>query len=83
MAISHMAIQKYIQSIKNVDDLSKGMTIARERMVDDAPELTSVVTEIAGHYCAGDAVAVRFALQGAGVLRALHIGVDRQLAAAE
>lgn len=54
---------------------------AKERMLEDAPNLADTVAEIIGYHFDHDKVAVDFALQGAAAIRGMQIFVDRRLEA--
>ena len=72
----------FIGDIKKPEDFFAKADFARERLETDAPQLTEVIHEVTSRRVNHDKVAEQFALRGAAVLRAMHIHVDRRLAAA-
>lgn len=71
----------FISDIKRPDDFMAKADYAEERLVSDAPLLAGVLQEVVSRHVNHDKVAERFALRGSGVMRAMHIYVDRKLAA--
>lgn len=71
----------FVSDIKKPDDFMTKAEYAEARLMADAPVMAGVVHEVVARYVEHDKVATRFALRGAGVMRAMHIFVDRKLAA--
>lgn len=74
--------RRFLDSIKSEDDFVGGLQYARERIQADTPELASMVHEVSSRYVKDDAVALQFALGGAGAVRGMQIFVDKRLEAA-
>lgn len=71
--------RRFVDDIHCDEDFMKRADYARERLLEDAPNLADLLAEVTGRHHAHDNVAVTFALKGAGILRSMHIHVVRQL----
>ena len=73
--------QSFAASMMKSERYFEGLSVAKDHMVSDAPNLAEVVAEIAGYHLDHDKVAIDFALQGAAAIRGMQIHVDRRLEA--
>lgn len=76
------SLYDFIGDIKKPEDFYAKAEYAKERLEADAPRLTEVIHEVTSPRVNRDKVAEQFALRGAATLRAMHIYVERRLAAA-
>ncbi len=77
--LTFRSAQRFIASVRNVDEFIDATEYARHRMSNDAEHLTEFVTEVAGKHVQHDPVALRYAVQTAAAIRGMQIFVDRQL----
>ncbi len=77
--VAFRSAQRFIASVKSVDEFISATEYAHRRMRDDAEHLTEFVTEVAGKHVQHNPVALRYAVQTAAAIRGMQIFVDRQL----
>lgn len=75
------SLYDFIGDIKKPEDFYAKVDYAKERLEADAPRLTEVLHEVTSRRVHHDKVAEQFALRGAAAMRAMHIYVDRRIAA--
>lgn len=66
---------------EGVRDFLGNCVAASLELRGQAPVLTSTVSEIAAHQLSQNNAAIAYAIAGAGVMRSLHIGIEKRLAA--
>lgn len=78
-ALGLVSARNFLDAAQTIDATLDLFKHALNRMEQDAPHLTSTVSEVARRYTNHDNVALRFALQGAAVVRGMQIFGDRRL----
>lgn len=74
---------QFAGEIHSADDFLERANYAGQRLEQDTPQLAETIAEVSARHVNYDPVATKFALKGAGLVRAMQIFVNRRLQLAD